>query len=103
MKTLTQIAIAAALLAAPFVASEASAHARLIKAMPADGATTSSPQMIMLTFNEKVEGKLSGFEIVKADGTKVDVMASVPAAAPCCTPCRPSPSRRAPTRSTGMP
>jgi len=77
MKTLTQIAIAAALLAAPFVASEASAHARLIKAMPADGATTSSPQMIMLTFNEKVEGKLSGFEVVKADGSKIDVMVSV--------------------------
>jgi methionine-rich copper-binding protein CopC len=77
MKNLTQIIIAAALLATPFAASEASAHARLVKAVPADGTTTASPQMIMLTFNEKVEGKLSGFEVVKADGSKVDVMVSV--------------------------
>ncbi len=77
MKTLTQLALAAAILASPFAASEVSAHAKLVKAVPADGATTPSPQMIMLTFNEKVEGKLSGFELVKADGTKVDVMVSV--------------------------
>ncbi len=77
MKKLTNLVFAAALVALPFVAGEASAHAKLVKATPADGSTTASPQMIMLTFNEKVEGKLSGFEVVKADGTKVEVMVSV--------------------------
>jgi methionine-rich copper-binding protein CopC len=77
MKILSRVILSAALVAAPFVASEALAHAKLLKATPADGSTAASPQMIMLTFNEKLTGKLSGFEVVKADGTKVDVMVSV--------------------------
>jgi len=77
MKTLIRIVLAAAILAAPFAATDALAHAHLLKAMPADGAVTASPQMIMLTFSEKVVDKLSGFDVTSADGTKVDVAVMV--------------------------
>lgn len=73
MKTLIRTLLAAAVLAAPFAAGDALAHAHLLKSMPSDGAVTAPPQMIMLTFSEKVVDKLSGFDVVKADGTKVDV------------------------------
>jgi len=73
MKNLVRSLIAAALMAAPFAAGHALAHAHLLKAFPADGAVTAAPQMIMLTFSEKVVDKLSGFAVAKADGAKVDV------------------------------
>jgi methionine-rich copper-binding protein CopC len=73
MKTLVRTLLAAVLLAAPLAATDTMAHAHLLKAMPADGAVTASPQMIMLTFSEKVVDKMSGFDVTKADGTKVDV------------------------------
>jgi len=73
MKNLVRSLVVAAALATPFAATGALAHAHLLKALPADGAVTAAPQMIMLTFSEKVVDKLSGFEITKADGTKVDV------------------------------
>jgi methionine-rich copper-binding protein CopC len=73
VKTLIRTLLAAAFLAMPFSATEALAHAHLLKSLPADGAVTASPQMIMLTFSEKVVDKLSGFDLTKADGTRVDV------------------------------
>lgn len=73
MKTLIRTLIAAALLATPLAAAQAFAHAHLVKSTPADGAVTASPQMIMLTFSEKLTDKLSGFKVVKADGAKIDV------------------------------
>ena len=73
MKTLVRTLLAAAILAAPLAAGNALAHAHLLTSMPANGAVTASPQMIMLTFNEKVVDKLSGFDVTKADGSKVDV------------------------------
>jgi len=73
MKTLIRALLAAAILAAPLAATDALAHAHLLKALPADGAVTASPQMIMLTFSEKVVDKLSGFDVTRADGTKIDV------------------------------
>lgn len=73
MKTHFRTAIVAAAIAAPFAASGAFAHARLISATPADGSTGASPAMIMLTFNEKLVPKLSGFEVVGADGKTLDL------------------------------
>jgi len=73
MKTLVRTLLAAVFLAAPLAATGALAHAHLVKSLPADGAVTASPQMIMLTFSEKVVARLSGLEVAKADGTKVDV------------------------------
>jgi len=73
MKTLIRSLLAAGVLATPLAATDAFAHAHLLKSTPAEGAVTASPQMIMLTFSEKLTQKLSGFEVVKADGTKVDV------------------------------
>lgn len=73
MKTLVRTLIASLILASPLAATDALAHAHLLKSTPAEGAVTASPQMIMLTFSEKLADKLSGFEVVKADGSKVDV------------------------------
>ena len=73
MKTFVRTLIAAALLITPLSATDAFAHAHLLKSMPADGAVTASPQMIMLTFSEKLTAKMSNFDVVKADGSKVDV------------------------------
>ncbi|MGN6209435.1 copper homeostasis periplasmic binding protein CopC [Asticcacaulis sp.] len=77
MKTLIRTLAAAAILAMPLAATDALAHAHLLKSMPAEGAVTASPQMIMLTFSEKLTDKMSGFEVVKADGTKVDVQVAI--------------------------
>ncbi|MGN6424427.1 MAG: copper homeostasis periplasmic binding protein CopC [Asticcacaulis sp.] len=77
MKTLIRTAVIVAAIAAPFAAtftaSGAFAHARLISAMPTDGSTGASPSMIMLTFNEKLTPKLSGFEVAGADGKALDL------------------------------
>jgi|SRR6185312_3119112 len=72
MKTLIRTLLAVAVLAAPLSATNALAHAHLLKSTPVDGAVTASPQMIMLAFSEKVVDKLSGFDVTKADGTRVD-------------------------------
>lgn len=73
MKNFVRSLAAAAVMATAFATTGALAHAHLLKSLPAEGAVTGSPQMIMLTFSEKLADKLSGFEVVKADGSKVDV------------------------------
>jgi len=59
------------------LSTHAEAHGRLVNSIPPAGAITESPQTISLRFNEKIEEKYSGFELVDATGTKLDVQASV--------------------------
>jgi methionine-rich copper-binding protein CopC len=61
-------------------ATQASAHVNLVKAAPAATATGASPAAIQLQFSGKVEPRFSGFDLLKADGSKVPVVAG-PAAA----------------------
>lgn len=77
MKTLLRTAAIIGILTLPLITSEASAHARLVSAMPSNGAVTASPQMIMLTFNERVMATLSGFTVAGPDRKPVDVQVSV--------------------------
>lgn len=60
MKT-TVFAVAA--VAALLAGSEAAAHAKLISANPAVGATGSAPRQIVLRFSEKLQPKFSGFDV----------------------------------------
>lgn len=53
------------------LATGAQAHAHLVTAMPAADSHATSPKTIMLHFNEKLEAKLSGFELTAADGTAI--------------------------------
>ena len=76
MNTLSKFA-ALALLAAPLglVATAADAHAKLVKAPPTANATGAAPSVIHMEFNEKLEPKFSGAQLMKADGTNVEVVA----------------------------
>lgn len=67
----------AGLMASALFTTSAFAHAKLEMAMPAAGSTGPSPKSIMLHFNEKLEPKLSGFDITGPDGAKVDVKAQI--------------------------
>lgn len=60
-----------------FAASQADAHAHLVKADPVANATVASPQTITLQFSEKLEPKFSGFELMKSDGGGVAITSSV--------------------------
>ena len=64
---------AAALLAA----SQAQAHARLVKADPGDKASVAAPAAVHLQFSEKLEPKLSGADLMKADGNSLASTAAV--------------------------
>lgn len=77
MKTIIRSLAVAMALAAPFAATGALAHARLVNSTPAKDSAGASPSMIMLTFSEKVEGKLSGFAVTGPDGKAVDLPVSV--------------------------
>jgi hypothetical protein len=77
MKNVIRSLASAAVIATAFAATGALAHAHLLKSLPTDGAVTAPPQMIMLTFSEKLADKLSGFEVVKADGGKVAAQVAV--------------------------
>lgn len=74
------IAFAAGSIAALAIASQASAHVSLVKATPAVNAAAASPSKIQLQFSGKIETKFSGFDVLKADGSKVPIKAD--AAAP---------------------
>lgn len=63
---------AAALLAA----TQTLAHAKLVSATPAENAVAAAPGQIVLRFNEKLQGKFSGFELSKG-GAAVPVKVSV--------------------------
>ena len=76
MNTLSKIA-ALALMAAPLalIGTGAEAHAKLVKATPTANGTGAAPPVIHLEFSEKLEPKFSGAQLMKADGTNVDVVA----------------------------
>lgn len=52
-------------------AGSALAHAGLVSAVPADGATVAAPTAIVLTFTEAVSGSMTGIAITAADGSAV--------------------------------
>lgn len=56
-----------------FAASPALAHVALVQATPASKASVPSPAVIDLKFSGKVEPRFSGFEVLKADGTKAAI------------------------------
>ena len=64
LRYLTAIACAAFV----FSAAEARAHARLVGANPAAGATVSAPTEIQLEFSEGVESRFSGLTLTAAGG-----------------------------------
>jgi methionine-rich copper-binding protein CopC len=72
---LTDRLIRGAALAAPllFAGFDAQAHAHLVKANPAQNTQVAAPKVIDLQFSEKLEGKFSGLDLLKADGTPVSV------------------------------
>ena len=63
--------LATGLLAALVIASGADAHAKLVKADPAAGATAKAPSTLNLSFSEGISGKLSGAVVTAADGKAV--------------------------------
>ncbi|HTK35825.1 MAG TPA: copper homeostasis periplasmic binding protein CopC [Caulobacteraceae bacterium] len=87
MNALSKFA-ALALLAAPLalIGSGAEAHAKLVKADPAANAAVGAPQVIHLEFSEKLEPKFSGAQLMKADGTNIDVVAKANGKAVDATP-----------------
>lgn len=91
-KTLTPLA-ALALTVGLAAATQADAHAAFVSAKPAANATVAAPKEVSVTLSEELSSKFSGFDLMKADGTKVPVkttvgkdkktlMASVPTLAP---------------------
>ncbi|HEY5410054.1 MAG TPA: copper homeostasis periplasmic binding protein CopC [Caulobacteraceae bacterium] len=75
-KSVIALTSALALVAA---ASQADAHARLVGATPAANSAIASPKQVVLHFSETLVPKFSSFDLMKADGTKVSIAASVPA------------------------
>ena len=69
-----QLGLAALLVA---IAAPAWAHPKLVSANPAVDAATVAPRTISVQLSEKLEPKFSGVELMKADGTKVPVVAKV--------------------------
>ncbi len=63
------VAVAASL-ALACMASSAYAHAHLVKATPAVGATVASASEIRLKFSEGVEPRFSGITLTAANGSK---------------------------------
>lgn len=58
-------------------ASQASAHASLVKSDPAANATVASPKTITLSFDEELTPAFSGFEVVMGDGMKMKFKTTV--------------------------
>lgn len=65
--------------AAALVGSPALAHVSLVRSTPAAKAAGPSPSVVQLQFSGKVEPKFSGFDVLKADGTKA-ALTPLPAA-----------------------
>lgn len=65
------------LAAMSLLAGQAIAHARLVSATPAPGATVSAPRTISLTFSERTVPAFSGFEVVNARGAEIPVQTRV--------------------------
>lgn len=61
--TMKRSVFAVAAVATFLAASEAAAHAKLVSANPAVGATGSAPRQIVLRFSEKLQPKFSAFDV----------------------------------------
>lgn len=61
------------------VATQASAHAKLMSSDPAAGSTVAAPKTITLTFNEALVPAFTSFDLAKPDGSVVKVKTSVAA------------------------
>lgn len=74
-----KILSAAALLGAVSLlsASQALAHAALVKSDPAANATVAAPKAISLTFSEDLTPAFSGFDVSMGDGVKMTVKTTV--------------------------
>jgi methionine-rich copper-binding protein CopC len=66
---MTRLLFAIVLLLGTAVAGQAWAHAHLVTADPAVGATVAASDTLRLTFSEGIELAFSKVEIAKADGT----------------------------------
>lgn len=56
------------------VATQAFAHATLVRAEPGANASVGAPQTIVLHFNEALEARVSSFKVTDIDGKEVMVM-----------------------------
>lgn len=74
-----KIAFAASAAALSLFAGQAMAHARLVSATPAAGATVAAPRVITLTFSERMVPAFSGFDVVNTAGTVIPVQTRVSA------------------------
>ena len=54
-----------------FAATQASAHASLVKSNPAANATVAAPKSITLTFDEELTPAFSGFSVAMGDSMKM--------------------------------
>jgi methionine-rich copper-binding protein CopC len=61
---------------AVLLASQAAAHAALVRSDPAANASVTPPKTISLTFSERLTPAFSGFEVVTGGGTKMPVKAT---------------------------
>lgn len=74
-KTLTAaLAFAAATM---FAATQAAAHASLVKSDPAANSTVAAPKSITLTFNEELTPAFSGFDVTMGASMKMPVKTTV--------------------------
>ena len=69
--------LAASVAALSLLAGQAEAHARLVSATPAAGATVAAPRTISLTFSERMVPAFSGFDVVDAAGATIVVRTQV--------------------------
>jgi len=65
------------LLALLSAAQPASAHARLVKSLPAAGSQTSHVDAVVLTFTEKLEAAFSGAQLVDAAEKPVAALVAI--------------------------
>lgn len=73
LRSIAALGAAVGLLAA----TQAEAHAHLVKSTPAANATIAAPRTITLTFNEKLTPAFSKFELGMADGMKINLKTAV--------------------------
>jgi methionine-rich copper-binding protein CopC len=62
-----------------FAATQASAHASLIKSDPAANATVAAPKTVTLTFDEELTPAFSGFDVTMGGNMKMPVKTTVSA------------------------
>lgn len=72
-----KIAAVAGAAALSLLAGQVLAHARLVSATPATGATVAAPRAISLTFSEQMVPAFSGFDLANARGTVIPVQTQV--------------------------